>query len=129
MEAITVKAVSMEGKKTEYVHTLNASGLATSRLFAALVEQHQQADGSVVMRSIGQGETVSVGDTVFTSGMGRNFPRQILIGQIVEAERRDYELYQSATVQPTVDFDHLEAVLIVTGFEPIEETEPEDEAP
>jgi len=37
-----------EGKKgTELVHTLNASGLATSRLLPAIVEQFQQADGSV----------------------------------------------------------------------------------
>ena len=87
-----------------------------------------QADGSLIMRSIPQGDTVSVGDTVFTSGLGGNFPRQLLIGQIVEADRRDYELYQSAMVQPTVDFDHLEAVLIITDFEPIEETVPADEA-
>jgi rod shape-determining protein MreC len=86
-----------------------------------------QADGSLIMRSIPQGDTVSVGDTVFTSGLGGNFPRQLLIGQIIEAERKDYELYQSAIVQPTVDFDHLEAVLIITDFEPIEETEPADE--
>ncbi|NIV38763.1 MAG: rod shape-determining protein MreC, partial [Anaerolineae bacterium] len=66
-----------------------------------------------------QGDTVSVGDTVFTSGLGGNFPRQLLIGQIIEADRKDYELYQSAIVQPTVDFDHLEAVLIITDFEPI----------
>ena len=33
--------------KTRYVHTLNASGLATSRIFPALLEQFQQADGSV----------------------------------------------------------------------------------
>jgi seryl-tRNA synthetase len=36
-------------KKTELVHTLNASGLATSRLLPAIVEQFQQADGSVVV--------------------------------------------------------------------------------
>jgi rod shape-determining protein MreC len=81
-----------------------------------------QPDGSLVMRAIPQGDTVSVGDTVFTSGLGGNFPRQILIGQITKVERKDYELYQTATVQPTVDFDHLEAVLVVTGFEPVEET-------
>lgn len=34
-------------KNTEFVHTLNASGLATSRLLPAIVEQFQQADGSV----------------------------------------------------------------------------------
>ena len=33
--------------KPEYVHTLNGSGLATSRVFPALVEQYQQADGSI----------------------------------------------------------------------------------
>lgn len=34
-------------KKTEFVHTLNGSGLATSRLMPAIVEQYQQADGSI----------------------------------------------------------------------------------
>ena len=33
--------------KTEYVHTLNGSGLATSRILPALVEQNQNADGSI----------------------------------------------------------------------------------
>ena len=33
--------------KIEFVHTLNASGLATSRVFPALLEQFQNADGSV----------------------------------------------------------------------------------
>lgn len=35
--------------KTKFCHTLNASGLATSRLFPALLEQYQQKDGSVVI--------------------------------------------------------------------------------
>jgi rod shape-determining protein MreC len=86
-----------------------------------------QPDGSLHMRSIPQGDTISVGDTVFTSGLGGNFPRQILIGQIVEVERKDYELYQTAIVKPTVDFDHLETVLIITDFEPVEQIEPEGE--
>ena len=38
--------------KTEYIHTLNGSGLATSRIFPALVEQNQQADGSVVIPEV-----------------------------------------------------------------------------
>lgn len=35
--------------KNELVHTLNASGLATSRLLPAILEQNQQADGSVII--------------------------------------------------------------------------------
>ena len=38
--------------KTRYVHTLNASGLATSRIFPAILEQFQQADGSVVIPEV-----------------------------------------------------------------------------
>ena len=39
-------------KKIEYVHTLNGSGLATSRLMPAIVEQYQQADGSVIVPEV-----------------------------------------------------------------------------
>ena len=38
-----------EGKnKTEFVHTLNGSALAVGRTWVAIVENYQQADGSVV---------------------------------------------------------------------------------
>lgn len=36
-------------EKTNFVHTLNASGLATSRLIPAILEQFQQPDGSVLI--------------------------------------------------------------------------------
>jgi seryl-tRNA synthetase len=38
--------------KIEYMHTLNGSGLATSRILPALVEQNQQSDGSVVVPEV-----------------------------------------------------------------------------
>ncbi len=38
--------------KPKFCHTLNASGLATSRLFPALLEQLQQEDGSVVLPDV-----------------------------------------------------------------------------
>jgi rod shape-determining protein MreC len=102
---------------TDVSSSINA--LTQSTRASGLVQG--QVDGSLVMRTIPQVDVVSVGDTVFTSGLGGNFPRQILIGQIVEVERQDYELYQAAVVQPTVDFDHLEVVLVVTDFELIKE--------
>lgn len=39
-------------EKPELVHTLNGSGLATSRLMVALLENNQQADGSVLIPSV-----------------------------------------------------------------------------
>ena len=37
------------GEKPEFVHTLNASGVALPRTIAALLETHQQSDGSVTI--------------------------------------------------------------------------------
>lgn len=41
-----------ENKKTEYAHTLNGSGLAVGRTFAALVENYQQEDGSILIPEV-----------------------------------------------------------------------------
>jgi seryl-tRNA synthetase len=38
--------------KTKYMHTLNASGLATSRLMVALLETYQKADGSILIPEV-----------------------------------------------------------------------------
>jgi len=102
--------------------TSTVNALTQSTRAGGLVQG--QVDGSLILRAVPMDETLSVGDTVFTSGLGGNFPRQILIGQITAVDRQDYEPYQSATVQPTVDFAHLEMVLIVVGFEPIAEPAP-----
>jgi len=39
-------------KKVKYVHTLNGSGLATPRLFIALLETYQQADGTIELPEV-----------------------------------------------------------------------------
>ena len=39
-------------KSIEFMHTLNGSGLATSRVFPAIVEQNQLKDGSVVVPEV-----------------------------------------------------------------------------
>jgi rod shape-determining protein MreC len=75
-------------------------------------------DGGLVMERIPQGETVSPGDIVLTSGLGGNFPGKLVIGQITEVSRRDSDMFQSARVRPTVDFGKLEEVLVIVAFTP-----------
>ncbi|GIV68488.1 serine--tRNA ligase [Caldilinea sp.] len=41
-----------EGAKPEFVHTLNGSGLALPRIIIAILENYQQADGSVVVPEV-----------------------------------------------------------------------------
>ena len=40
------------GKKAEYAHTINGSGLAVGRTWVAIVENYQQKDGSVVVPEV-----------------------------------------------------------------------------
>ncbi|HEY4713278.1 MAG TPA: serine--tRNA ligase [Aquirhabdus sp.] len=48
-QARRMKARFKADKKTEFVHTLNGSGLAVGRTLLALMENHQQADGSIAI--------------------------------------------------------------------------------
>ncbi|MDZ4671548.1 MAG: serine--tRNA ligase [Phototrophicales bacterium] len=47
-----VKYRPTEGKKAQFVHTLNGSGLATPRILIAIMENYQQADGSVIIPEV-----------------------------------------------------------------------------
>jgi rod shape-determining protein MreC len=76
------------------------------------------AGGQPIMDYINQDADVSVGDLIITSGLGGGFPKGLVIGQVESVRRMDYEMYQQAVVRPTVKFDRLEIVLVITNFKP-----------
>jgi len=76
--------------------------------------------GTLIMERIPQGETVSAGDLVLTSGLGGNFPGKLVIGQITEVFQQDLDLFQAAKIRSTVDFGNFEKVLVLTAFDPVE---------
>jgi rod shape-determining protein MreC len=78
--------------------------------------------GDVSLDFIPQEANVEPGALVLTSGLGGNFPPNILIGQVTSVRSEEYDLFQSASVQPVVDFEHLEIVLIITNFQPVDIT-------
>lgn len=65
---------------------------------------------------------VEVGEVVMSSGLGGRFPQDLVIGRVIEVDRREADLFQQAIVQPAVDFDALEVVFIITDFEPVDTT-------
>jgi rod shape-determining protein MreC len=69
-----------------------------------------------IMDYLPQDQQILVGDIVVTSGEGGGFPVGIPVGQVVEVEQNDVEMFQRAVVRTTVDFDTLETVLVVTNF-------------
>jgi rod shape-determining protein MreC len=61
---------------------------------------------------------VQKGDIVLTSGLGGNFPKNLLIGQVTAVRQRDIELFQEADVAPAVNLGKLEIVFVIRNFTP-----------
>jgi len=69
---------------------------------------------------IPQESNIQVGDLVLTSGLGGDYVANLLIGQVSSVRQRAYDLFQSASVQPVVDFSNLGIVLIITNFQTVD---------
>ncbi len=63
---------------------------------------------------------LEVGEVVLTSGLGGRFPPDLVMGRVIEVDRREAELFQRAVIQPAVDFDSLELLFVITDFEPVD---------
>lgn len=76
--------------------------------------------GDLTLEMIPQETKLNAGDLVLTSGLGGSYPSDVLIGQVISIQRREGELFQTASLQPAVDFTQLQAVLVITNFKPVD---------
>ena len=60
-------------------------------------------------------DQVEIGDEVYTSGLGKKFPPNILIGYVSKLTDQEFGLHQEGEVTPAVDFTRLDEVLILTS--------------
>lgn len=74
---------------------------------------------SLTMEFVPQSEQVAEGDLVITSGLGGSFPKGLLIGRVVEIKGDDMDLFHELRIEPAVQFDRLEDVIVITNFTPI----------
>ncbi len=84
-----------------------------------------QLNGELRVGMIDQDAEVREGEIALTSGIGGLFPSNIAVGQVTSVRRRDFELFQESILQPSVEFDSLQLVLVITNFQPL----PFEEAP
>jgi rod shape-determining protein MreC len=61
-----------------------------------------------------QGESVMVGDEMFTSGLGGTVPRGIPVGSVVAVRSSPSELFQAVELESPVDFSALRRVYVIT---------------
>jgi len=78
--------------------------------------------GDINLGMIPQDLNLQPGEVVLTSGLGGNYPQEVVVGQVVSVRKRETDLFQTASVQPAVDFNSLQAVLIITNFTPVNVT-------
>ncbi len=76
--------------------------------------------GDVSIDMISQDVTVQPGDVVVTSGLGGGYPADLLVGQVLNVRKREADLFQQATLQPVVDFNRLNIVLVIVNFRPVD---------
>lgn len=68
---------------------------------------------TVRMNFIPQSENIKNGDTVMTSGLEPNIPRGFVVGKIININKENNELWQSAQIEPLVDLNKLVIVSII----------------
>lgn len=74
--------------------------------------------GTIHMKYLPPLSPVQPGDKVVTSGLTEDFPRGLQIGRIQQVTKADTDLFQLGEIDPIVDFSKLEAVLVITSFQP-----------
>jgi rod shape-determining protein MreC len=60
------------------------------------------------------------GEILLTSGLGGNYPADIVVGQVVNVQKKESDIFQTAVVQSEIDFSTLRAVLVITNFNAID---------
>ena len=100
----------------------DSSSVVNIYLQSGNIEAHLQGSltGDLFLDMIAIGAVVELGDVVLTSGLGGNYPPNIFVGQVLSTQNRDNALFQTASVQPIVDFKSINAVLIVKNFKAVD---------
>lgn len=100
----------------------DSTSVVNVRLKSAEIEVQLQGSltGDIFLDMIPLDETVELGDVVLTSGLGGNYPPNIFVGQVLSTQRRDNAIFQTASVQPIVDFTAINAVLVISNFQSVD---------
>lgn len=68
------------------------------------------------LRYVERNEEIAEGDQVVTSGMDGVFPKGLLVGSVSAVAEPPGSLFLAVEIEPSVDFSHLEEVLVVTSL-------------
>ena len=85
-------------------------------------------DGTIRLTLVRTDQTVEVGDTVVTSGLGGVFPKGLPLGTVLSVERTSGSLYYEIEVEPLASAESFEEVLVITSLTEDQKATSEDVA-
>lgn len=80
---------------------------------AGVILGQQPIKGILRLQLFSHRPNVLPGDTITTSGYSQYYPKGLLIGQVTAVKKSNFGLTEYATVQPAVNFNRLQTVLVV----------------
>ncbi|ERI90101.1 rod shape-determining protein MreC [Clostridiales bacterium oral taxon 876 str. F0540] len=80
-----------------------------------ILKGYKDADNKLLAKlyNLPEDSTIKKGDVILTSGYGNLYPKGIRIGQVVDVEEDKGKIMKNAVVEPYVDFNKLEQVLVI----------------
>ena len=78
-----------------------------------LIKDYNYNNNYLEVEGISNTESVSIGDYVYTSGLGGVFPSGILIGKVSEITTDEYDLAKIINVSPVANFDNINFVAVL----------------
>lgn len=117
-QGLVGRVINVSPKASEVLLILDQEGAVGARVWEnretpGVVEGNGQENNLLTMIHMPHDAEIVVGQTVVTSGLSGLFPSGIRIGKVIEIEDEVSGLMKKATIEPFVNFNRLEEVLII----------------
>ena len=113
---VTSTAINWSEVQSISNENIAVSGMAEStNETSGIVRGYKDADNRLLAKLyyLPQDSTIKQGDVILTSGYGNLYPKNIRIGKVIAIEEDKGKIMKNAIIEPYVDFNKLEQVLVV----------------
>ncbi|MGI6224883.1 MAG: rod shape-determining protein MreC [Peptococcales bacterium] len=119
-QGLVGRVISVSPRASEVLLILDQEGAVGGRVWETretpgVVEGNGQGNNLLSMIHMPHDAEIEVGQTIVTSGLSGLFPPGIRIGQVIKVEDEASGLMKRASIEPFVNFNRLEEVLVITN--------------
>ena len=98
---------------TDSNNKISVTLVSGDKKITGIINYYDYKGGFLEIEGISNTDTVSVGDMVYTSGLGGVFPSGVLIGKVAEITTDVYDLSKIIKVTPAADFSDINYVTVL----------------